>query len=346
MCAMSYRTSLALLLIVVSTTAPAMATDAEELRARFLAEAPKGWRLLSDCLLHARGRIELTVSDITPSSVPSHYRGYEERVSFLLNGDTYRCVEADDTGRVSVGCRNPGQTFHLKAINRIAEPKPSRLYRIDSITPVGPSAEWTPHSEAADHVWRISPLLYTPFAIGDWPLADLIRSPTCQLLSVGAVGDHGEFVEICFNVMAPQEAERWDVVAILDPSNSWAVQSYRKLFKTAAGRAVWDCAVAYDPGLYMDSGICLPRTAVVLVEEQARFDAGFRNRRELRLVEFSSETIPESEFSLSAFGLSEPEQRSTSATASPRLAIILFNVGAFLVVVGVWLFSRRRRTSG
>lgn len=334
--------SLVAAVLLFLSVAPLRAEDEQELRRRFLNEAPQGWKRLSDILLHSRGRVELSVRAFTPEGPRTDYAGYDEDVSFLLNGAELRCVESNDKGRVTVGARNPDYTFHLKAVGLHLRSKTNRSYRVDGVEPVSTSDQWTYAREAEDHVWRISPVIYAPFAVNDLPLVDIINSDSFRLTSIGVPDRHPGLVEIQFQYQPPHEEHPWQVTATLDPSNHWAVQESRWEWMKGIHLVIWESGLQYSDEAFGETDVRLPVSAVVMASAKED-EAGHYVKREFVLKEFAVADIPESEFRLAAFGLDEPGKGQPIPVDNSHLALILFNVGAVLVIVGVWYMSRRSR---
>ena len=308
-----------------------IASDSEDLRERFIQEAPEGWQKLSRILLHGQGQIHLSSKNYSPNSNPTN--AYEEDVVFMINGENHRRVEAIDkqSKRVSIGCRNPSQSFWLKGTQNISG------YRIDILRKDNDET-WSDNRMANDHMWRVAPLIYTPFAIRDIELIHIISSEQFSLKSVrSASGDSGE-VEVSFRYVTPQGIP-WDVIMTVDPSNSWAVTHYSMEQPFGKNILTFDCTVKYGE-MSPDLTIRPPISAVEIVGEKKEIASGTYLQHEFELVNFKVEDIPKQEFTLEAFDLTE--SRNGLVSSQWRIwSLITINAGVLLFLLGLWIIKRK-----
>jgi hypothetical protein len=346
--------TIALLAVALLRSVSAVAADGDQvLRGRFLAEAPSGWQRLSDALLHCRGRLTVSVRLVTPEGVkPVAEAGYDEEVSFALNGSGLRLTEAidsDNRSRVTVGCRNSKYTFWAEG-EILGGPTGDRANRKfwhwpdRNPEPTPSSNSWTHDLQAADHVWRIQPLIYAPFAIQDNPLADIVDSKSFELQSVIAAGADQELVEVRFQYQPAREENPWKVAMTLDPGNFWGVRKYHLETEYTKGKSgVLELSLVYGKEAHAETGVRLPVAATALMNAKKQFESGTYERKDLVLKEFELADVPESEFTLAAFGLTERAGGAIPAIRGSRMPLILFNVGAALLLVGIWYLRRRSK---
>ena len=331
-------TVFALAAILGSVCALSLAADPLQLRDRFLQEAPDGWRNLSAILLHSRGRVHL--SSMTKESSGDVSNAYQEDIVFMLSGDDRRRVEATDkdTRKVSVGCRNRLRAFWLNGI-----PGTRDEYRIDRLYDAS-DQHWTDGRIAEDHMWRVAPLVYTPFAIDDHDLTDIVSSSKFTLLSIRPSAERPDEVEVVFQYVTP-EGSVWDVNMTVDPLNSWAVTHYYLEYPWKQQVLAFDCTVTY--GMKSPtSSIRLPANARMISGWKEGIASGPHLRQDFTMVNFTVEDVPDSMFTLEAFGLDDSGHRIIPAGRWNSLVLLAINAGILLVLLGLWMTRRSRAKDG
>ncbi len=315
----------------------------DDLQQRFLTEAPAGWRTLRDVILHSRGRAHLQYQVVRPASDPRPNGRYELDVEFMLSGGNRRRVDFEDleSHSLSVGCRNPSQTFWLGGV-----PADNGKYRIDTLRSADDSESWHVSRKADDHAWTIIPLLYSPFAIMDHELTDIVSSKDFVLRSCTPSETQNGEIDVSFQYSL-NGGLPWDVTMSVNPSNSWGVTRYDCVYphpREAGLEMFQKTSVEYAVELY-DSMVHLPMKAINDSGANAERDAEF-GRFEIVLKDFTHEDVPDEAFTLAAFGLTESgDNTSRIVTSWPRWWILLINLGLILIAAGIWMIRRHSRRS-
>lgn len=317
----------------------------EDLRERFRNEAPVGWHKMSDLLLHSRSKVQLKVYVLTDGDQKLHYTVDS---SCAFNGILQRRIEGITTwaedGRQSsyANARNAKNAFEVQgavgAANRYALIK---KYSDPTLT------LWDTEDLLEDGTWQVDPLIYGPFSIYQSALAEICKSPSFQISELSNAVD-GVFV--AFQDKHPSDGTYREGTMTLDPGNSWAVLRYHIELpspKKQDLRLAFDGTIEYEEFPFKDTQLRLPKHAV---ENQGTADEvlmGGGERFEYTLVDFVQSEVPDNEFTLSAFGLTETgESLAHKAQREPVSWFLIINIGVLLAALGFWLSRRRKERMG
>ena len=293
----------------------------------FLSEAPQAWREMENTLLHCEGELLLEAFGLTSGG--GRIRRYAEEVRFMLNGSDHRRTEAVDldSGVVSAGCRNSGESFWVKGYGDF-----DTNYKLERMSDSVKTA-WGESRVADDHMWRVAPLIYGPFALKDIPLREVVKSETFKLNSISRLADTLEiYVEFDYT---PPSGDLWQVAVWFNPDNNWAVNQYKinQPFGKTGGESV--VSIQYDT----EQGVAksfLPSKVLSTFGEPEKLRLQSENwelgRLEMTLASFESKEVPEENFKLKAFGVSPPAAANTWLWLA-----VIGGLGSLLIVAGLSL---------
>ena len=250
----------------------------------------------------------------------------EYTVEFLRNDDSIRLVKG-----VTADSRGPLETLALVTRPRLsftaARSAESQEFALQSISP-GPSDE-------ARLIGLHAQLCFSPFSLGELNLRDLLKSPDFTIKGAsGAV--HGG--RDCIKISVERAASQGVVSGflIVDPHAGWVLREYETAMlptgHTSRG------SVEYEG---QREGIPLLRRAKLVY-----FRDGVPGQiDELTVDRISVEEVPEEEFTLAAFGISDIGATRPPIIA-PGIAYSLLAALVALAIVVAWRIARRRPQRG
>ena len=316
----------------------------EDLRERFLRDAPAGWAKMSDLLLHSRSKIQLKVY---VRSSDEEQLSYTVDTTCAFNGTLLRRVESimtlAATGRQSsyANARNLENAFEVQ--RGLGEPD---RYSLNANYSDPALTMWDPHELVEDGTWQVDPLIFGPFSIYQCALSEICKSPSFQILDVHSVED-GVFVS--FQDKHPLDGTYRECAVTLDPENSWAVLRYHLECpspKKQDLRLAFDGSIVYEDVPFEDTQLFLPKKAIENQGVAEELLKGGGERFEYTMVSFVQADVPESEFALSAFGLSKTGESLKHQAKTKAVSWLLYiNVGVLLAALGFWLMRRQKRST-
>jgi hypothetical protein len=180
--------------------------------------------------------------------------------------------------------------------------------------------------------------LMWPWRIGNWCFPRMCASRGFTAKGVVALGGEGDqLVKVTFEYR-PHEEERNFVRGgwvILDPRRYWSIVEYEvRLQYPAGGVATTRCKNFYADGL---GDMVVPLRAEI-DQNSLGGSRGFSER--IEFVRYERRTVPESEFTLEAYGIQFP-----GPTSRGRLVGILFSAGMLALLVALLLRQRYRKAT-
>lgn len=294
----------ALLFSFVLPISPAFGDEAA-LKARFLEEAPRGWERLKELTTHLEGRGELFEAD--PKKGDGRQWRRTSRWKFKINGALFRVEEERLDEQENFAIEKAG-VANSKYFFFLARDKSAAPWVLTS------HVEQGGNGRAVDPVLIASKggvLTYLPAAwsITDVPLAELIRDPNFTLQRVSELEYQGRpcvAVDFAYrpkmNLTSKDPKDRSILMIlkgsriILDPARSWSVQKVElDAIRGIAGSLIVD----YEQER---NGLPIIRR---LTSEAGNPNSGINVKAEFHDLEFKD--TPESAFTLSAYGLPEPQ---------------------------------------
>jgi hypothetical protein len=258
----------------------------DEWKARFLTEAPQGWQALEEFVGHSEGTYLLT-SGYT--SKPLEQRQYD----FMISGQSLK-ASAIFRKRQRVLARNPDYFF------RIERPEQSSgAYAIMNLEPSeGGNAAI---KEASDElVNQFVDCVYACCCLLGTPLSRLIKEPQFEVKNVILETRNGkqlvrvDFIEGEYAILKKLPASHM----FLDPENYWCVKQF------LITREIGPVEATLEYGDKVDGfPVVRKRTKLSTSTKKGKIF----HKSILEVQRFARSSASESEFRLSAYGISEPD---------------------------------------
>jgi hypothetical protein len=330
-----------------------------ELQKQLREEAPSAWKRFQQFMLHSKGTVEFEkhtlIADDPGKSKQAGARGEASPKSretivhtmFEVAGPDCRRAIAHHRGapQTLVGCRNPRYQFSL-----IGSASDKDAYRIKRVKAGlgGPDYSSSITNLDTTFLVLVAPLLYAPWTVIFFDMAEILNDKdfVCKSVQSRSHGDE-KLVEVVFDFRHPTENYLFrDVKMILDPQNGWAVREFT-VISPPSGTEI-SGKITYSGTRHEESGF---RPPTKLEQKWTSYNANKTKvtETEEHVSTFSSlefVDVPESEFMLSAFGLSEPSP--TSLAPGLKWGLVLINIGVVVCIIAFFLFFRhpkRRQAS-
>jgi hypothetical protein len=309
-----------MLILVLCVRCASAAIASDELKRRFLKDAPHGWHELEDFFRHSQGVVRDVLTPLAGFPNDGVDYGHTATHRFKRAGDCVLHEVAMNGGVTTVDALNDRYGFSLHQEKNDA---PWVLEKIASPNDLRRRLDLT------------SQILNVPINVGHQTLPWTTSQRGFHLKDVVSLGDDG-IVEMQFT---SDDALRDDNrilggAVVLDPAHHWCVRNYTVRIQqdvqgTLIGRVEYEGEV---------DGILLPKTAT----QNFTYDSGVRKVRTFTFEELRVARIPPTDFTLTAFGIAEP------ASNEPSYTLLIVNVAAVLVLAaGVvlrrWAQERTQR---
>jgi hypothetical protein len=308
---------------------------AETLKERFLREAPEGWRALRTAAekVAGEGRFLNVVKETGEAVIELQFK-------FKRNGDWLLWEQAN-----------------LKSPKRSTAPKSSVVTGINSsyafelrlpadngpcaLTRVGSDDQTMQLTRELARTVSFISYLQCPWSIGgEFQLDETINHPTFQMTSIEEVSSAGrQLVRLQFQAAVDVAQHKRPPLKLrsgwilLDPTISWAMRECDIVLEPNRLHLLVEYATAADQNRLLK--VTATRYENHKADHDVVFDFKSLERRE----------VPESEFSLSAYGLLEPELVNNKQKPTPWWLWGALAGGALLVLGAVfgWLRQRAKR---
>ena len=313
------------------------------LQEKFLREAPEGWRHLRELLLHSRGKVRMDVYLMAEKDEKRFLYSVDSK--FAFTGANHRRVDGitkSKNGR-EVSYSNTQNTEYVFQVQGAVG---GGRYALDNID-LNPKRDlWDTKSSSEDGTWQVGPVIFGPFSIYNYDLQEICNSPSFELKKLQNTDGK---IFAAFRSTHPQDGSSREVTMTMDPENSWAVTSYYFEFPSPKKSDLLLAAqgtIQYEDLPFGTTGVRIPKTAVEDggTAEAVQTNDGSVERFEYSLTEFDHVEVPESEFTVAAFGLTKTgESLSVSGKEGRGWLLLYLNIGVLILGVGYWL---ARRLSG
>jgi hypothetical protein len=316
----------ALYALSVLAAAPAD-VQGQDLRARFESEAPRSWAKIVEM---SRGAdVERVDTFFSADRVDQYILATKISGTKALSSSKY-VRTLHNQGEERVICCNSKYGFELI---RSAEDRPWSLSYIGKdVSDI--------FTRCVAHDAKTAPQI--ALCAGGFFLPDQIKQPTFKVLGVEAIeGPDGQLAAVRFENGRPEKKRNFWVqrgTLVLNPGRLWAIQRYNvDVISQPPGEARWwSVNMEFLPG---------PENFPIVREYMERqgpkggaedcHTSHVFNRFELR-------DVPESEFTLTAFGLPEMTPRSSSGT--DRLLAIFVGTGVLCFIAAYFVRRRSAQT--
>jgi hypothetical protein len=312
--------------------------DDQALREKLAHEAPRMWEDYAQRAKYLQGKMTSSLKGGPPGAAVTS----DDRYTTKAN-ESCRIIEIAELRSVK-GMRAP---YRVVGIN------PSYAFLLQR---KAPDAEWAitelpdlskdslpgPMKVYLDSIDAIATVLVR---FDNKPLVDLLKEPgfairRCRKISEGAE----EHVEVTFRYSQEKPSRVQEGSMVLDPQRFWCLRSYEVRTKTGASDPAatkkWRTVeLGEAPG-----GLPVPRS--IVLEVTARDDSGNKVTNVMRLtfdLAIPSWLPGDSEFTLSAFGLPEPDW-SKFGRATPWYVWVAI-AGVVCLMVGGFFVWRNRRAA-
>lgn len=285
-------------LLAVAWVDPVRAVSPEQLEARFREEAPGAWEQYQAYADQLQG------SEVGTRTVQN--KPYStSRLEFKSNKQGRLMLSQSGSPGASSGTLRAFNALYGFTLTRKAADAPWALRNVRRGDNRYDPKDWENNGWTA---------LYGCVSVGGDRLGDLIRQSTFRVLRAGTVGRDGrELAEIEFD-----NAHRWSTVPyvgiqggtlLLDPDRFWTLRSFTLRLRNGDGDSI--CKGEYelrDPAAKYP----VPKRSVLLVDMPQPKESGKEGRLVTSVViesdlEVASHAPADEEFTLSAFGLPEPQ---------------------------------------
>jgi hypothetical protein len=313
------------ILILLCTVAAGSPTvgDTASLKQRLYGEAPAGWRRL-------REREQQVVGQVICQGWRTDAGQERERIKnasyeFARNGNLVRLAVRDldqPGGSTAVYVIGPRYSFQLSRAT-VASP-----YVLTSLE-IGPPRVTAEKFRGGTYFYRIIQAWREIWSI---PLEELITDPGFKLEGISEIRDGGKpLVRVAFSFDSGKHSVKYrDAYLLLSPTANWA------LVRAEMDETTWRHETYANRNRYDERG------EPILAESHRTNQYLQANAFEEFLCEFTRldrKVVPESEFTLSAFGLPEPDW---AEPVRPASRIHYWFIGAAVVLFAVALWLRRR----
>ena len=309
--------------------------DDEELRARFAEEAPVAWAAHEEFCRHVQGIFTETFE--IPGKAPD-----VRRYAFGVSGDLLKVKRS--------GSQVPIRVINADYLFGLQEKKNGAPY---TIVTLGATKSLSPDVAEEVH-FQIDQLrgnIGIPYSLVSKPLSERVKDPNFHILDIShAKSGNKQFVRVDFEYKPPdpKDAYKTGSYVVLDPDNFWCIQEYFVIHgRPQTGLAKMEYGEALEG---------FPVLKRKVVEHEVEEDhSNFEMRYIVEFESFERAEIPASEFTLTAYGLPEPDLEALRAgigvfcPIGTRTTLFLFNLAlVFAVLVFAilgWLLLRKRRRS-
>lgn len=282
---------LVLVFALVWSIGPGGRAGAEDGKASLLSDASKAWSSLKDFSEHLEGQFTETVT-FSDSSMPSS----KSVTQFLIsNGNVRFEIQKGKDKAVIAGAFNPSYFFLLNG-------ETGAGFQVAQIQPSTVRVPTSPHTPAA----YVLEYVYAPWFFMQKPLAAWLKDPDFVVKKVTSHPQDGRMLLRAEFTYVPKKASgdvplkmltfyepSW---VILDPDNYWTIQEHliTTWYGNQRGRVTYGERVGGFP----------------MAKRAERISTGARTKdvktTRWEIDRIAHRMIPESEFTLSAFGLPEP----------------------------------------
>jgi hypothetical protein len=277
------------------------ASSTTDLKERFLKEAPSAWEEYSGRAEKLQGKTSFQMT------IKSQEGKIEHHYEFKMNGESklfYMTKERQIKGTRDyhtfwVYGINPKYTFGL---TRKTESSP---WVVSELIVDNPDPE-----KSFEKQFEMKPALAHLVRIQEQPLSDIIRKPSFRLVGCRALQQNRvQLAEVIFD--CPEEPKEGQLALlqggrlILDPNAFWSIRVYQVRQKLFGGHQTIDFQVSDLTEI--DKSLVLPKRALARYEKT--MDDGTATKWESLYeydLSFPNRLPSKDDFTLSAFGLSEP----------------------------------------
>ncbi|HET6575839.1 MAG TPA: hypothetical protein VFG68_19715 [Fimbriiglobus sp.] len=190
--------------------------------------------------------------------------------------------------------------------------------------------------------------LFSHLAFRGYPLSTLLASPGSKVISVEASPIDGSLARVVFSFTdssRPGFVSSYSGWLDLEPAAGWCVRQYDcRMTLDAQGKTVSKRFICTNEYEKIDGSLSV-LTRVQCIDSDIKPDGGEinRQRRTFRFDTRYVDSVPDSEFTLTAFGLREPVGLAPEQTATPVYIWLLAAAGMFgvLALLFRWLVRRR-----
>jgi len=279
-----------LIAAVASTAQPRDAAPDGALQARFLKEAPLGWEKIRARELQVVGTLRMKISSLQGGKKVDSAK--DRIIAFRRNGDltSYSTTVEGGTGNTTIVVA-PHYAF------KIGRRSPDLPYSLQSLS-FGDANVLVEEVKKGSYLWSV---LSTPRSCYGEPMSDLIKSPGFAIRSIStSQDDAGEIVRVAFESGSKQTKFNFkDAWITMRPSQDWAIQKGEYNLSD-------DWRIIHE-NVYEKASDGKDRLSLSLniydhPKEKTRqfYDYTFEHLK--------AEAVPESAFSLSAYGMPEPDR--------------------------------------
>jgi hypothetical protein len=314
----------------------------QALRQRFLEQAPPYWEEYARRASRLQGSFSSTlVGTLSDYKLASSWEFKINDRCRLMQTSWERSISGKaDEPSIELFAANPNYSF---ALRRRSSSSPWALWQIQK------SEKAQAGKLAAQFELEIAAARTFPVRIQQELLADLVRKPEFRVLGCrGSPAGNPAVLEVDFDYAhapGPNESPVQAGKLVFDTARSWCLSSYEVQVRTnqPKGRGVWKMKIL-EWG--ETDGLPVPRTVV------RNYDMDFDHGKDVREWKFKYDlnvperTPPDEDFTLSAFGLTEPEGFGWKKPMPWSLWLIL--TGGICVVLALgtrWLGKRLGKKS-
>jgi hypothetical protein len=309
---------------LISLLVPHQAVADEALKRRLLEEALRAWAAYQDSADMLEGTF---LEEETYKGVNKPPTG--RRATLVVRGPLVKAVQVDlgDEGREKAGAINDRYIFV------VSRAKGATDYGLAFLEPIGETPTPEVRKVVEGTIEEIKNSLYAPVYLLGQPLATWLRDPAFHVKSVEPEGPEGLVrVDFEYRKKPDDPTEKEERIApgslVLDPASHWSLRSYR------AGKWWGQIEGTLEYGPPVDGLLFVrQRTERLLGNDKTSME------RIVRTETLSRRAASTDEFTLTAFGLPEPNPRAGLLEA--RLWLI-----GLAVLFGLAALALRRRGRG
>ena len=302
-----------------------------DLKSRLLEEGPAAWRALDERVKQVEGSYQIHSSFPGMKFQGKNIEDDKEESSFLVNqskvvwtskrsrGVRILLMNNDYRARLTTDAKNPS-TYSLLGLSE-QDPSYRSIFDVD----------------VSEEIGSLGDVIRSPWAILYQTLSKWFDHPGFTIIRVEGIEgpDANELVKVTFKYQPLKKSDEPTISEgemVLDPSNRWCLKSYRLKIPTSNYILNQEATYEYDGER---AGIPFLR----MKKEILKTSAG----HEVRTVSFTDlkhRVASDDEFTLSAFGLPEPNFQPTAPT--PQYLTFLALAAVFLAAF-LWMRGRKAR---